>query len=122
VCVLGTSVFLVVKHAQYCLEYATNKSLKVFSQETGWILCPFTRVLSSFQENDHWDNFSCHYGNMKAHHSSFTNALLKECLISLSVDRLAEPVTQKSGPVSPMEGTPHHTDTPGVITAPFSDM
>ena len=78
-------------------------------------------VLSNFQENDHWENFS-RYDNEEALHAverktSLRNRLLKEGVVLLhNTDKrrhyLWELYQRKMPLLTLIEDRPHHTDIP----------
>jgi len=63
---------------QCTLGGATRKRLRLFSQDIGVDTLPFPYALTNFQENDHWENLSRHYGKEAVHHPVESNTVPKK--------------------------------------------
>jgi hypothetical protein len=82
------------QYKQCSLEYQTSKSLRGLSQEIQVDTLPFPNALTIFEENEYWENFSQHCGNVMKHHpvesdtlSSKIKLLMEGRVLFCSTDR-----------------------------------
>ena len=62
-----------------CLQFPTIKGLRLLSLEIKVDILPFFTILSIFQENNHWENFSCQCINKVEHYTAERRNIFRNC-------------------------------------------